>query len=207
MDATIEKSCKVLTDRIPKPNLIVVDPVRELVYITDFAKVKVHVFTYEGNQIAVLGGKPGSLISPTGMSFRPGYYAPTSTFDGPQTNDKRVAGIPIKMPLSLRDVNNVDVDDASLIDVTRFSASALGSGSLKDGTYLENSVTISPDQCQPRLVWLVERVLRLSLPNSCRKVFSNNPTPVPHYPQPPARRSERKIRMCRRPCSRKWQRR
>ena len=139
----IRESCTDFTINMLDPRSIVVDTVRELVYIADFTYVKVQVFTYEGKEsIARLGDKSGSLIAPTtGMSFRPGYYAPSSTFNGPHIHDKLVAGIPIKIPLSLRDVYNADVDDASLIDAARFSVRALGSGYLSDGTYLENAVT------------------------------------------------------------------
>ena len=100
---------------------------RQLVHLLTPLIYSSSVLTYEGGKpIGNLGIKKGSIGNPNGMSFRPGFYAPSSKVILPLFPDDLVAGVPLSTPLVLHDVynSNITATAGKQPEISRFAVTA-----------------------------------------------------------------------------------
>mgnify|MGYP000014430193 FL=1 len=103
-----------------------IDEEKELVYVSDHAKNRVLVFTFEGVvPIRTLAGKPGDLSGPLGMVRRPGVFGPLSMVVTSEDEISAIAGEEVVLPLDLRDDFDRTIG-SEYPDVNRFTAYAVG---------------------------------------------------------------------------------
>ena len=100
----LEDTCEVFVASMFDPWAIVVDEVKEIIYVADAVENEIVMFDYEGTLFGHLGSS-GALNLPSGLAFRPGHYAPVSNILDltPSMTSIAVAGRLITFPVVLQD--------------------------------------------------------------------------------------------------------
>ena len=134
--------CGIFTSTVTNPYGIAVSAVKSLVYISDYDHHTVRVFSYEGgSEIGRLGKHVGSMVAPASISIRPGFYAPLSAVVFPATFDfSATAGDKLTFHLVLKDANNLNITEDTVLLARRLVAFSTGSVTLPDGVITASSI-------------------------------------------------------------------
>jgi hypothetical protein len=92
------------------PFNVLVDPIKRLVFVTDFLFSVVLVLDFDGAFLAPLASSRGALMQPTAMAQRPGLYAPLSPSHPPSSLP--AAGERIEVALAMMDAYNSTVPNS-----------------------------------------------------------------------------------------------
>ena len=133
----MEDSCQVFTSDMHDPWAIIVDEVKQIVYVSEFTHGLIAMFDYQGTNLGNLGSG-GDLNTPTGLAFRPGHYSPVSPIIRPtlpSTHSDHIpptllstytAGDPIEFQIILKDSYGNNITSANPVQPERFSAEFIG---------------------------------------------------------------------------------
>jgi len=107
------------------PYSIVVDDVREILYVSDYTYNRVHVYSWKRTYLGAIDEFRGDLYSPQSMDIKPGPLAKLSPVSPPSSAS---AGVPFVTAITLRKSNNEDLPPSYPIEdeLHRFQISATG---------------------------------------------------------------------------------